>query len=52
MLYGTDSGQYTAQAEGETSAYEQVYPEETYISGTFHHVKLSGLEPSTTYYFT
>ena len=29
----------------------QVYPESTYVSGLFHHVKLQDLLPSVTYYY-
>jgi hypothetical protein len=51
VMYGTESGAYTWEASGKASAYEQIYPGASYISGTFHHVKLPDLLPSTTYYF-
>ena len=50
MAYWRDEGEGMI-AVGESVSYEQKYPGATYISGSMHHVKLSGLEPSTTYYY-
>lgn len=31
--------------------YVQHYPNANYVSGVFHHAKLEGLLPLTTYYY-
>ena len=49
--YGTEANALDKSADGATKAYVQHYPGDTYISSIFHHVKLEGLEPSTTYYY-
>ena len=36
---------------GDSVSYEQVYADAIYISGSMHHVKLSGLQANTTYYY-
>lgn len=49
--YGTEANALDKSADGATKAYVQHYPGDTYISSVFHHVKLEGLKPSTTYYY-
>ena len=49
--YGTRENALDQSADGTTKAYVQHYPGNNYISSIFHHVKLEGLEPSTTYYY-
>ncbi len=51
MVYGNESGWYDGVASGEATAYVQTYPDFSYISGTFHHVRLTGLQPNASYYF-
>ena len=52
MAYFTEDEPTGKIALGETVSYEQVYPGATYISGSIHHVKLTGLDSNTTYSFT
>ncbi|CAM6115969.1 unnamed protein product [Calypogeia fissa] len=54
VLYGLQSGLYSLTARGNSSIYNQIYPFAgllNYTSGIIHHVRLTGLLPSTTYYF-
>jgi hypothetical protein len=51
VYYGTQSGWYEGTARGKATSYVQSYPRHSYVSGTFHHVKLTGLQPLTTYFF-
>ncbi|EIE18216.1 Metallo-dependent phosphatase [Coccomyxa subellipsoidea C-169] len=51
VVYGNESGWYDGVASGEATAYVQTYPDFSYISGTFHHVRLTGLQPNASYYF-
>ncbi len=51
VLYGLQSYGYNSVVHGNTSSYVQRYPKHSYVSGTFHHAKLTGLQPNTTYYF-
>ncbi len=51
VMYGNESGWYDGVASGEATSYVQSYPDFSYISGTFHHVRVSGLHANTTYFF-
>ena len=51
VYYGTQSAWYDMAASGTFTSYVQTYPGATYISGFFHHVKLTGLRPDTTYFY-
>ena len=51
VYYGTQSTWYDMAASGTITHYVQTYPGATYISGFFHHVKLTGLRPDTTYFY-
>lgn len=51
VMYGNESGWFDTVASGEATAYVQTYPDLSYMSGTFHHVRISGLRANTTYYF-
>ena len=51
VVYGNESGWYDGVASGEATAYVQTYPDFSYVSGTFHHVRLSGLQANASYYF-
>ncbi|KAL7081396.1 hypothetical protein ACP275_14G037300 [Erythranthe tilingii] len=52
--YGKLRFPMTHKANGESLVYSQLYPFEglqNYTSGIIHHVRLTGLEPSTLYYY-
>jgi hypothetical protein len=52
--YGTKSGHYSFTANGTSVIYSQTYTEKghlNYTSGIIHHVLLTGLLPSTRYYY-
>ena len=51
VYYSRTSEWYDMTASGTISHYVQTYPGASYISGFFHHVKLTGLSPNTTYYY-
>ena len=51
VYYGTQSSWYDTVASGNRTHYVQTYPGATYVSGIFHHVKLTGLMPDTTYFY-
>ena len=51
VYYGTQSSWYDMAASGTITHYVQTYPGATYISSFFHHVKLTGLRPDTTYFY-
>ena len=51
VVYGNESGWYDGVASGEATAYVQTYPDFSYVSGTFHHVRLTGLQANASYYF-
>lgn len=36
---------------GSAESYVQHYPGQNYVSGIMHHVKLTGLQPLTTYFY-
>lgn len=38
-------------ATGNRTSYVGNYPDAIYVSGVFHHVKLEGLAPETTYFY-
>lgn len=48
VQYGTAPGQYTSTATGKSAFYKY---SAKYTSGLIHHVPLTGLKPSTTYYY-
>ncbi|KAJ8428510.1 hypothetical protein Cgig2_029963 [Carnegiea gigantea] len=52
--YGKLQYSLTHEATGYSLVYNQLYPFESlqnYTSGIIHHVRLTGLEPSTLYYY-
>ncbi|KAI4356399.1 hypothetical protein L6164_000425 [Bauhinia variegata] len=52
--YGLSKHQLEHEARGYSLIYNQLYPFEdlqNYTSGIIHHVRLTGLEPSTLYYY-
>ena len=51
VYYGRSSSWYEMAASGNITSYVQTYPGASYVSGTFHHVKLTGLSPDTTYFY-
>ncbi|KAL5057572.1 hypothetical protein RYX36_029176 [Vicia faba] len=54
VRYGTSRFELGNEAEGQSLIYNQLYPFEglqNYTSGIIHHVRLTGLEPSTLYYY-
>ena len=38
-------------ASGNRTNYVGDYEDAQYVSGVFHHVKVEGLQPETTYYY-
>ena len=51
VYYGRSSSWYEMAASGNITSYVQTYPGASYVSGTFHHVRLTGLSPDTTYFY-
>ncbi|XP_061371627.1 purple acid phosphatase 15-like isoform X2 [Gastrolobium bilobum] len=54
VQYGTSRFALVYEARGQSLIYNQLYPFESlqnYTSGIIHHVRLTGLEPSTLYYY-
>ncbi|KAK2414125.1 purple acid phosphatase [Trifolium repens] len=54
VQYGTSKFELVNEAKGQSLIYSQLYPFEglqNYTSGIIHHVRLTGLEPSTLYYY-
>ncbi|RDX65612.1 Purple acid phosphatase 15, partial [Mucuna pruriens] len=54
VQYGTSRFELVHEASGQSLIYNQLYPFEglqNYTSGIIHHVRLTGLEPSTVYYY-
>ena len=51
VYYGRSSSWYEMAASGNITSYVQTYPGASYVSGAFHHVKLTGLSPDTTYFY-
>ncbi|TKY66137.1 Purple acid phosphatase 15 [Spatholobus suberectus] len=54
VQYGTSRFELVHEARGQSLIYDQLYPFEglqNYTSGIIHHVRLTGLEPSTLYYY-
>jgi hypothetical protein len=54
VQYGTTSGNYDLSAVGTSLVYSQLYPFPgllNYTSGIIHHVRLTGLAPSTQYFY-
>ncbi|KAK7256037.1 hypothetical protein RIF29_29469 [Crotalaria pallida] len=52
--YGTSRTSLVHETRGQSLIYNQLYPYEglqNYTSGIIHHVRLTGLEPSTLYYY-
>ncbi|XP_059651567.1 purple acid phosphatase 15-like isoform X4 [Cornus florida] len=52
--YGVSQFPLIQQAEGQSLIYNQLYPFEglqNYTSGIIHHVRLTGLQPDTVYYY-
>uniref|UniRef100_A0A7N0T4U1 Purple acid phosphatase n=1 Tax=Kalanchoe fedtschenkoi TaxID=63787 RepID=A0A7N0T4U1_KALFE len=54
VRYGTTKSQMIHESRGYSLVYSQLYPFDglqNYTSGIIHHVLLTGLEPSTQYYY-
>ncbi|KAL9228322.1 hypothetical protein vseg_003915 [Gypsophila vaccaria] len=54
VQYGTLKRPLTGEATGYAQVYSQLYPFDglqNYTSGIIHHVRLTGLKPSTKYYY-
>ncbi|CAM6083935.1 unnamed protein product [Calypogeia fissa] len=54
VQYGTKSGELSLNAVGTSEIYNQLYPYQelqNYTSGIIHHVKISGLEPNSQYFY-
>ncbi|KAK2649500.1 hypothetical protein Ddye_016989 [Dipteronia dyeriana] len=54
VYYGTSRNSLSHEATGYSLIYNQLYPFEglqNYTSGIIHHVLLTGLKPSTLYYY-
>ncbi|CAH8356356.1 unnamed protein product [Eruca vesicaria subsp. sativa] len=54
VQFGTSSGSLTHTVKGSSLVYNQLYPFEgllNYTSGIIHHVRITGLNPSTVYYY-
>lgn len=54
VFYGTESGSYSFAAEGESHVYSQIYPYQgllNYTSPIIHRIRLTGLQPSTKYFY-
>lgn len=54
VWYGTSRTNLNHEATGHSLVYNQLYPFEglqNYTSGIIHHVRLTGLEPNSTYYY-
>ncbi|CAI0437042.1 unnamed protein product [Linum tenue] len=54
VKYGTTNSSLSNVANGNSLVYSQLYPFEglqNYTSGIIHHVRLQGLNPSTTYFY-
>eukprot|EP00891_Asterochloris_glomerata_P007273 jgi/Astpho2/7273/fgenesh1_pg.00113_%23_79_t len=54
VIYGTRSGQLTQMANGTSLFYEQNYNTtgaQNYTSPLLHHVPITGLQPSATYFY-
>ena len=51
MQYGVNPDALSKVVNGVTQTYVQHYPNANYVSGVFHHAKLEGLLPLTTYYY-
>ena len=49
--WGTDTNSLEHVAFGERNSYVSDYPDAYYVSGIFHHTKLEGLAPETTYFY-
>ncbi|KAK9802731.1 hypothetical protein WJX73_003992 [Symbiochloris irregularis] len=60
VTFGTSPDDLTEEATGSATAYTQIYYpyegstsyEANYSSPSLHHVKITGLEPNTVYYYT
>ncbi|CAM8902033.1 unnamed protein product [Rhodiola kirilowii] len=55
VRYGTSKSQMIHESKGYSLVYSQLYPFDglqNYTSGIIHHVRLTGLEPSTLYYYS
>ncbi|CAL5416705.1 unnamed protein product [Camellia sinensis] len=54
VYYRKSKSALTHKAKGDSLIYNQLYPFEglqNYTSGIIHHVRLTGLEPNTVYYY-
>ncbi|BFI25732.1 acid phosphatase type 7 [Marchantia polymorpha subsp. ruderalis] len=54
VVYGTGTNRYTDSVNGTSEIYNQLYPFEgldNYTSGIIHHVRMTGLEPDTLYFY-
>ncbi|KAJ3671903.1 hypothetical protein LUZ60_007982 [Juncus effusus] len=54
VQFGTNKSNLTHKAVGSSLIYNQLYPFEgclNYTSGIIHHVRLTGLKPSTKYFY-
>ena len=51
VWWGTDESDLQHHASGNATSYVARYPNATYVSGVFHHVKLEGLQPATQYFY-